>query len=199
MAKVRRTARCSSRPETRRARSATTPASRRGRTPPSSRRTPIRAYSASRTPPRTAQHKRRAAAAALRVFCSGIATCGRPSLSTRSGPRRPSDHSDRPYRFEADAAARTAVWIVLARREWYVGLAPPGQRHRGASPQRAYLQPGVVVVWPGGWHLALASFGPPPLLPGPNDGSASAAGASTPSTPRVANATAMRFLILSLR
>src|SRR5829696_560800 len=63
----------------------------------------------------------------------------------------------------------------------------------------AYLQPGVSVVWPGGWHLALASFGPPPLLPGPNDGSASAAGASAPSTPRVVSATAMRFFILSLQ
>jgi hypothetical protein len=27
---------------------------------------------------------------------------------------------------------------------------PPGEQHREASPQTAYLQPGVVVVCPGG-------------------------------------------------
>src|SRR5215218_3781186 len=84
-----------------------------------------------------------------------------------------------------------------------LGTCPPandtGGESGGRVRKRPYLQPGVSVVWPGGWHLALASFGPPPLLPGPNDGSASAAGASTPSTPRVANATAIRFLILSLQ
>src|SRR5829696_1795828 len=58
-----------------------------------------------------------------------------------------------------------------------------------------YLQPGVSTVCPGGWHLALASFGPPPLLPGPNDGSAIAAGASAPSTASVVKARAMRFFM----
>src|SRR5215207_2212639 len=58
-----------------------------------------------------------------------------------------------------------------------------------------YLQPGVSTVCPGGWHLALASFGPPPLLPGPNDGSAIAAGASAPSTASVVTAKAMRFFM----
>src|SRR5829696_10013581 len=61
-----------------------------------------------------------------------------------------------------------------------------------------YLQPGSVTVCPGGWHLALASFGPPPLLPGPKLGSASAAGASAPSTPNVANRIATRFLMVYL-
>src|SRR5215218_4673490 len=58
-----------------------------------------------------------------------------------------------------------------------------------------YLQPGSSTVWPGGWHFALASFGPPPLLPGPKDGSPNAAGASAPRTPSVVRATAMRFLM----
>src|SRR5829696_9608466 len=58
-----------------------------------------------------------------------------------------------------------------------------------------YLQPGVSTVCPGGWHLALASLGPPPLLPGPNDGSAIAAGASAPSTDSVVKTTAMRFFM----
>ncbi len=31
----------------------------------------------------------------------------------------------------------------------------------------SYLQPGVVVVCPGGWHLAPGSFGPLSLAPGP--------------------------------
>src|SRR5829696_3887366 len=58
-----------------------------------------------------------------------------------------------------------------------------------------YLQPGVSTVCPGGWHLALASFGPPPLLPGPNDGSPSAAGASAPNTVSVVNTTAIRLFM----
>src|SRR5215212_11150600 len=71
--------------------------------------------------------------------------------------------------------------------------SPPGPwRQPGASGTGDYLQPGVVVVWPGGWHLALASFGPPPLLPGPKDGSAIAAGASAPSTVSVVKTTAIR-------
>src|SRR5215203_3008148 len=71
----------------------------------------------------------------------------------------------------------------------------PRPTGRGAPPHSSsvYLQPGVVVVWPGGWHLALASFGPPPLLPGPNDGSASADGASAPSKAHVDSAIAIRL------
>jgi len=38
-------------------------------------------------------------------------------------------------------------------------------------------------------------LGPPPLLPGPNAGSAIAAGASAPSTASVVNATPMRFFM----
>jgi hypothetical protein len=73
------------------------------------------------------------------------------------------------------------------------GGCAPRPTGRGAPPHSSsvYLQPGVVVVWPGGWHLALASFGPPPLLPGPNDGSASADGASAPSNAQVDSAIAI--------
>src|SRR4051795_11264608 len=53
----------------------------------------------------------------------------------------------------------------------------------GARPRPpigvGYLQPGVVVVWPGGWHLPTCGAelpAPPPLLPGPKAGSAIEAG-----------------------
>jgi hypothetical protein len=59
----------------------------------------------------------------------------------------------------------------------------------------SYLQPGVSVVCPGGWHFAFASFGPPPLLPGPKDGAANA-GAAVAIAMRLANNTAitLRFI-----
>ena len=79
------------------------------------------------------------------------------------------------------------------------GGSEPGPRandSRGqVSEEMTYLQPGSVTVCPGGWHLAPPSFGPLLLLPGPKSGSASAAGASAPSTPSVANAIARRFLM----
>ena len=63
----------------------------------------------------------------------------------------------------------------------------------------SYLQPGVVVVCPGGWHFAFPACGPPPLLPGPKDG---AANATVPNDIVSAIASAainnvMRFLIAS--
>jgi hypothetical protein len=61
----------------------------------------------------------------------------------------------------------------------------------------SYLQPGVFVVWPGGWHLLLPV---PPPLPGPNDGSAYASGAATPrlSTAAVIATRILRFTALLL-
>src|SRR5215203_3792577 len=101
------------------------------------------------------------------------------SAQTRSPPRQPRlDPSARPMRGGRQR-----------------GGCAPRPTGRGARPHSSwvYLQPGVVVVWPGGWHLALASCGPPPLLPGPNDGSASADGASAPSNAHVDSAIAIRL------
>src|SRR5829696_3780743 len=125
----------------------------------------------------------------------------RPRRSTYQPNGKRSGNAPRSALGRCSSAHRGLDLLVRRSGAWLAPrpTAPGGESANGASPRTAYLQPGVVVVCPGGWHLALASFGPPPLLPGPNDGSASAAaGASAPSTPRVANATAMRFLIVSL-
>src|SRR5829696_5989586 len=70
------------------------------------------------------------------------------------------------------------------------------------SPRAAYLQPGVSVVWPGGWHLP--TWGPefpspPPLLPGPKAGSPRAGAALIPSahTDKTA-ANVFRLMVLLL-
>src|SRR3954465_5164718 len=53
------------------------------------------------------------------------------------------------------------------------------QRSTACARCLLYLQPGVVVVWPGGWHLPTCGPelpAPPPWLPGPNAGAAIDAG-----------------------
>src|SRR5918995_1011011 len=61
---------------------------------------------------------------------------------------------------------------LMPRSPWRRRLLPIS----GPPPTRfaSYLQPGVVVVCPGGWHFAPPSFGPLLLLPGPKSGSANA-------------------------
>ena len=68
-----------------------------------------------------------------------------------------------------------------ADRKWPGLLIDEEPRPVAASV--AYLQPGSNTVWPGGWHLAPASFGPFWLLPGPKSGSATAGAAGMESAP----------------
>src|SRR5205807_6737364 len=81
----------------------------------------------------------------------------------------------------------------------------PGSK--GVPSSLRYLQPGVVVVCPGGWHFP--TWGPelpwpPPLLPGPNAGSANAGGAtiakaSTANPVAIVLRLCMIYLLLATR
>jgi hypothetical protein len=59
---------------------------------------------------------------------------------------------------------RRASWTIIP----FVSGPPP-------ALFASYLQPGSVVVCPGGWHFAPGSCGPLLLSPGPKSGSANAA------------------------
>jgi hypothetical protein len=61
-----------------------------------------------------------------------------------------------------------------------------------------YLQPGVLTVFPGGWHFAPGSCGPFLLLPGPKSGAANAAPAP-PNDIVSANMAAMINIAILLR
>src|SRR4051794_8092216 len=120
----------------------------------------------------------------LKALLEGPRRSARPSRSNAAGAAqiafrgRPAAHS--PDRHRKKRILQRARFIRLRsdripdNRSSVVDgrVAPRPRETAGRVATWAYLQPGVSTVWPGGWHLALASLGPPPLLPGPNDGSA---------------------------
>src|SRR2546421_2537276 len=87
---------------------------------------------------------------------------------------------------ESTRCRRASSALRRSGRRWTGctrGSRAPGARGAGRVHFRQiglYLQPGVVVVCPGGWHLPTCGpelpF-PPPLLPGPNAGAANAGAA----------------------